>query len=210
MLGEKHLELTVILDTKGITRATSGSRWFGFYFCGTVASVEKCFQKKYHNLKSIFNLVEAGFTKSNNEPYSSPLLVIGDMIGSSENPSATNQAFWQVRSEDQSKVVGFIPLFHRTDVFHTIPDYPLVSFERNPTAEDSHGMILSLCTNVDRNNLPFSRTIPSPLELDELYNATLHQATTFLKSEKWRMQVTRGVAIRHIVDSLRGHCKWCE
>ncbi|PRP79114.1 serine/threonine-protein kinase MARK2 [Planoprotostelium fungivorum] len=184
MLGEKHLELTVILDTKGISRSNNGSRWFGFYFCGTVSSLEKCFQKKYHNLRNIFSLVDNGLSKPSGDAYSSSLLVIGDMAQSSDSPSTTNQAFWQGLLTNV-QVVGFIPLFHRTDVFHTIPEYPL----RNPTAEDSHGAILCVCTNLDRNHLLQDRNFPANLELDQMYSSTLAQASSVLKPEKWKIQV---------------------
>lgn len=52
---------------------------------------------------------------------------------------ATNsQAFWQVKrqihsikicsEEDPSKTIGFIPLLQRSDVFHSLKGFPLISF----------------------------------------------------------------------------------
>jgi hypothetical protein len=67
LLSEKsHMEFCVVLDTKGISRnssdgGTPSSRWFGFYFCGQVKNLEKCFPKKYHNLRTIFGLVHVSY-----------------------------------------------------------------------------------------------------------------------------------------------------
>jgi hypothetical protein len=81
------------------------------------------------------------------DPYSCPILIIGD---SQKATGANSQAFWQVQSliqfllisfkvsVEDDKIVGFIPLLHRTDTFHTLKSHPLISFEVIYDFEISH------------------------------------------------------------------------
>jgi hypothetical protein len=91
-----------IIVCRGKGGLPNESRWFGFYFCGQLKNLEKCFQKPYQDLKVICSLVHVSskpflrftFFKENitgktpSDPYSCPLLI-------GEGPT-NSQAFWQV------------------------------------------------------------------------------------------------------------------
>lgn len=62
--------------------------------------------------------------ETSTDPYSHPLLILGDIQGG----KSSNQAFLPVSTQN-NKVIGFLPLLHRTDVFHTFPSLPLIAFE---------------------------------------------------------------------------------
>jgi len=103
------------------------------------------------------------------------LLVIGD--------TETSQAFWQVSAkEDVSQVLGFIPLSHRSDVFHNLKSHPLISFEGEKNSTDS--LTFTLASNVDRNLL-----FPQNAELDAVYTQTLQQLFALFKQQKWNSLV---------------------
>jgi hypothetical protein len=87
------------------------------------------------------------------------------------------KAFWQVIDTDSAnssstEIVGFIPL-HRTDIFHNLKSYPIISFEGEQTR-------VVLGSNLDRNHL-----FPLYPEVDALYMTTLKKLYALFKSQKW-------------------------
>eukprot|EP01119_Soliformovum_irregulare_P017245 TRINITY_DN5095_c0_g1_i1.p1 TRINITY_DN5095_c0_g1~~TRINITY_DN5095_c0_g1_i1.p1 ORF type:complete len:402 (-),score=81.00 TRINITY_DN5095_c0_g1_i1:95-1216(-) len=173
-LSQDHMEFCVVLDTLNPSsdrpaKKKESSRWFGFYFAGGLKSLEKCFKKKHHDFESICHHVQANLNQKPSDPYSCPLLVTGE-------GDQSQQAFWQVSSLDEpSKAIGFIPLLHRSDVFHTIKQYPLISFEaeRDPAAvwgSQCQGTRMTLWSSVDRN-----KTFDEPSrQLDGAYTQLLY------------------------------------
>lgn len=125
-MSKNHLEFCVVLG-RNKEFSSKSEKWFGFYFCGQTKNLEKCFQKKYLDLRLIFQMVEHHLMQADTlDPYHTPLLIIGD----TKDTGINKGCFWQVRSIEQpDKLIGFIPLLHRTDVYHTYEKRPLISFE---------------------------------------------------------------------------------
>ena len=128
------------------------------------------------------------------------------LVGAENIPICSQQAFWQIKSkDDQSKIVGFIPLLHKAEIFHNLPSYPIISFEvssiqMNPTFffffdipsffcqkpqqhqhhEGNTKASLVLVTDLDRNTL-----IPEFADIDEEFTQFLRNLNKLWSSKNW-------------------------
>eukprot|EP01112_Ceratiomyxa_fruticulosa_P008163 TRINITY_DN2109_c3_g1_i1.p1 TRINITY_DN2109_c3_g1~~TRINITY_DN2109_c3_g1_i1.p1 ORF type:complete len:514 (+),score=135.37 TRINITY_DN2109_c3_g1_i1:119-1543(+) len=163
LVSDKHLEFAVVLEGK--RGQESAPIWMGFHFYGQLENIQRCFRKKITDLQNIAELIHSSLVSKLSEPYSCPILVIG------EN---SNKAFWQVSVEpNYSDILGYIPLL-RTEFFHTIKSYPIIFSEGG----DNIGVIV--VGDVDRNHL-----LPQSPNLDAAFTKLLQKLGDLFGDQKW-------------------------
>ncbi|GAM28600.1 hypothetical protein SAMD00019534_117760 [Acytostelium subglobosum LB1] len=166
LLTESHVEFSVALEGK---RATDDVFWLGFHFSASFQKFQKVFSKSLPNLtfEQTSALLHKSLISQFEDPYASPLYITG---------ANGSKAYWTVSLADHPNVIyGHIPL-HRSDSYHTLQAYPILSLEGD--------MQVIIGTDIDRNQL-----YPAYPKIDACYTQTLHNIDPILQTLKWSANV---------------------